>query len=102
MKDQTRRQFLRLATGATLSAPLLAVHVANAASMTPLSETEGMGKNLNYKKNAVEAVSITGYKKGSRCDNCLHYIADVKGCRIIPGSSVEPAGWCSVWAAKPQ
>jgi High potential iron-sulfur protein len=38
-------------------------------------------------------------KDGQRCDGCVHFVAPA-GCKLVEGK-VNPAGWCSLYAAKP-
>ncbi|WP_281649046.1 high-potential iron-sulfur protein [Parendozoicomonas sp. Alg238-R29] len=100
MSQQSRRQFLKLATGVVLI-PALNVESLQAADLAPLREDEPTAVALKYKKSAADAVNFPNFKAGSRCDNCMHYQDQTKGCNIFPGKSVEPGGWCAVWAAKP-
>lgn len=98
--EQSRRRFLKLASGVALI-PMLDVQKPFASDLVPLGEKEPTAVALKYKMTQEEASKMPGYKEGSRCDNCLHFQAGSKGCNIFPGKSVEPAGWCAVWAAKP-
>ncbi len=97
--SSSRRQFLKLAVGVSII-PLIGVQSAE-AQLVALEEADPQGKALQYKKSAADASSAPNYKAGSQCDNCLHFVAGTSGCNIFPGKSVEPKGWCAVWAAKP-
>ena len=103
--QHSRRRFLKLASGVALI-PLLDVQVLDVQALqanpalVPLKEDDPTAVALKYKKVAEDASKFPNYKAGSRCDNCLHFQDASNGCNIFPGKSVEPAGWCAVWAAK--
>ena len=98
--DKTRRKFLRLASGVALL-PLVNVQTVFAAELTPLSDKDPQAAALKYVTTQEKAAGMPGYKAGSRCDNCLHFVAATGGCNIFPGRSVAPEGWCAVWVLKP-
>lgn len=86
----SRRHFLKLASGAVLI-PLVNVESLQANELEPLSLSDPQGKALKYVK--------VSEKEGQWCSNCLHFKVETGGCNIFPGKSVEPKGWCAVWAS---
>ena len=101
MTESSRRQFLRLASGALLI-PLLPVQQLQAAPAPALQEDEALAKAFDYRKLAADAVKekLPGFVAGSQCDNCLHYTAGNQGCNLFRGKTVEPGGWCKAWIKK--
>lgn len=101
-KAKSRRQFLRMAA-ATALIPLLNIQArpAVAAPLPGLDESDPTAAALLYRKTQEEAKKVAGYKPGSQCQNCALYTAGNQGCKLFPGKSVEPEGWCKVWAPSP-
>ncbi|CAM3848795.1 high-potential iron-sulfur protein [Parendozoicomonas haliclonae] len=99
---KSRRQFLKLASGIALI-PLVNISSVSAEDkkLIPLMESDPQAQALKYVATQEKAQSMPGYKAGSKCDNCLHFVAGTNGCNIFPGRSVDPDGWCAVWAPKP-
>lgn len=79
------------------------------------SETEGIGKAMQYKHKA-KNVKNPMMKKGSNCMNCVQYNKCASGdtackplsaaalkkaqygpCGVFPGKVVDKDGWCMSW-----
>jgi hypothetical protein len=52
-------------------------------------------------KVAEEAAGHPAYEAGEHCANCALFQEANNGCALFPQNSVEPNGWCQVWAKKP-
>lgn len=101
MKTPNRRQFLQLGAVA-LAVPFVArwaVPEAQAQALPRLPLDHPQAKALAY----VEDASKTTHAKfvaGSNCANCQFFVPGTEACTPIPGFSVEPKGWCAIWAKK--
>ena len=106
----TRRHFLtKLAV--TIGTPtLLASHVFGQAPPPPakLEEADPMAVALGYKDSGskVDAVKYPQYKPEQKCNGCALYLGkpgDASGpCSAFGGKLVNSAGWCMVFAKKPE
>ena len=100
--DTSRRHFLKLAAASALIPLLdLSSRSAEADDLKPLNYSNPTAIGLAYKKTQQEAATVEGYQEGRQCDNCALYTDKNQGCQLFPGYSVEPAGWCKAWVAKP-
>jgi hypothetical protein len=93
-----RRDFMKLSgVGAGLALiPVSNISFAEAPAM--VSPEDAQAKALGYVEQSVTA--------GQTCANCVQAKGDLKaahvGCNLFPGKEVKSAGWCKVWAARPQ
>ena len=101
----TRRNFLKIAAGAAVTAATLS-RVAQAADAPHVAENDPMATGLGYKEDAskVDAAKFAMYKKGQDCGNCKFFQGPAKGgyapCQIFSGKAVNEEGWCSAYNAK--
>jgi hypothetical protein len=83
----SRRSLLRNAAFAAGGAAILGTavrpHRADAAS-------KATQKAVAYQETPKDA---------QRCDNCLHF-EPASSCKVVEGT-INPAGWCKVYAKKP-
>lgn len=101
MTDQSRRKFVRCSLLSLAALPLGASILSRralAADLPRLDAADAQAQALNYVEDASQASDHPSYQDGSRCENCLHFKADIEGCALFPENSVEPAGWCMSWA----
>ncbi|WP_027967728.1 high-potential iron-sulfur protein [Halomonas halocynthiae] len=104
MTNNSRRTFMRNSLLGLAALPLgagLLSRNALAAELPPLDTESAQAKALNYVKDASEAADHPAFEEGEHCENCMFYTADTQGCQLFPQNSVEPAGWCQSWTAKP-
>jgi High potential iron-sulfur protein len=106
----TRRNFiLKLAVSA--AAPLaLASRVCGQAPPPPakLEETDPMAMALGYKEDSTKAdgAKYPNHKPEQICSGCVLYQGkpgEANGpCGAVGGKIVMAAGWCSIYAKKPE
>lgn len=92
MKQQDRRQFLKLG-GAALAVLPIVSFTGNAGAAT----NAAMRTSLKYKDTP---------EGDKNCTNCLHFVpgktpTDKGGCKLIAGDTeIAPKGYCTAWAKK--
>ena len=79
--------------------------VSNAQEMTPLTESDPLARGLDYHSDAktVDVREYPEYEATQSCSACLHFQAGtgpVHGCKLAPGRSISPGGWCKLWTAR--
>ena len=105
----TRRVFLR---NAAVAFPVGAIVLEGTASAQDLPHVElddPTAKALLYvhdAKNVDKSNPLAArYEEGQDCANCVQLQgeagAEWRPCALFPGKLVAAAGWCSVWAKKP-
>lgn len=98
--DKAKRQMLKRGLFGLALLPMgmgvLAPQVM-ASSLPRISVDHPQAKALNYVEVAADAAGHPKFAEGQYCDNCVLWIADVEGCRLVPGFSFEPKGWCNAW-----
>jgi hypothetical protein len=110
--ELSRRSLVRnLLTGA-LSLPAAILALPGRAATTgpaPLVDpNDPTAKALGFVRDAakVDVKSSPSYKPGQHCASCVQYqgkTGDTQGgCNLFPGKQVQAAGWCKVWAQKPE
>ena len=104
----SRRRFIKTATCAVASIPLLSVlgNATWAADLPPIPLDHPTAVALGYAEDAsaVDTGKYPKYAAGQTCDNCLQYKesdAEWGTCTILPGFLVTAKGWCNVWVATP-
>lgn len=113
---RARRDFLKLAAGATGSAASLAlipalVHAQEApaapagAELPHLAETDPTAQALGYKEDTakVDAAKFANHKPEQLCSNCNFFTAgsgDYGPCQLFPGKAVHTNGWCAGYVVK--
>jgi hypothetical protein len=104
-----RRNFLRqLAVSATIPVAVCSRAFGQAPPPAKLEETDPVAIALGYKEDTtkVDAAKYPMHKPEQRCDNCALYIGkagEASGpCGAFGGKLVTAAGWCQVWAKKPE
>lgn len=97
---EARRHFLKLAAGTAAAAVVGAgalPQLADAAALTPLSESDPLAKALHYTDDA-SSTTDPKHKKGDDCSNCMFYKGKAGAasgpCQIFPGHTVNAKGWC--------
>jgi hypothetical protein len=109
MSDQNlpRRTFLKGAFAALAAIPVVAaIAPAEAAAPAKLDPNSAQAKALGYVTDTtkVDDKARPSHKPDQKCNNCAQFQGKatdaVGGCNIFPGTQVEGAGWCSVWAKK--
>jgi hypothetical protein len=90
--DNSRRSWLKLASGTAVAAPLtFLVKSAWAA------QNDSMRKSLQYQPTP---------KDGKQCSGCVQFVpgktaADAGGCKIIAGDTeISPTGYCLAFVKK--
>lgn len=104
MANQSRRDFMRNSLLGMAALPLGAGILSKSAfaqDLPRLDPESPEAQALNYVEEASEASDHPAYEEGEQCDNCMFWQADVEGCQLFPGNSVEPGGWCQSWVAVP-
>lgn len=102
MSTTERRRFLQLGALA-LAAPFaarLAIPAAQAQPLPRLPLDHPQAKALAYVADASKTTHAK-FIPGSNCANCRFFVPGTQACIPIPGFSVEPKGWCSIWVKKP-
>ena len=105
----TRRDFL---SKLAVSAAMPAIWCGHAFAQAPpppvkLTEADPMAVALGYKEDTtkVDAAKYPLHKPEQKCNNCALYTGkagDATGpCAAFAGKLVTEAGWCQVWAKKP-
>ena len=104
----TRRHFLgKIAVSAALPAFWCGQAFAQTPPAGKLEETDPMATAIGYKKDTTKVVAskYPTHKADQKCNNCGLYQGkpgDANGaCLAVGGKLVAVAGWCSVWAKKP-
>jgi hypothetical protein len=95
----------RLLKGALLGIPgasVLLGRLSNAEELEPLSESDALARSLDYHADAktVDSREYPEYEVTQSCATCLHFqpaAGSVPGCKLVPGKSVSPGGWCKLW-----
>jgi hypothetical protein len=101
----TRRSFLKVATGAAIAAATFS-RAADAADAPHVPENDPMAVGLGYKEDAakVDGAKFATYKKGQTCGNCRFFQGPAKAgyapCQLFAGRAVNEKGWCSGYNAK--
>lgn len=86
----SRRDWLKVATGAAFAAPLVMF-----TRETLAAKNDALRTALKYADTTPQA--------GKTCANCVQFVPgktakDQGGCKILPGDTeIAPAGWCSAW-----
>lgn len=95
------RSLLAACTGglALLRSPVLRAQ-ANARPL--LRPDEPVAKAIGYVEVAakVDVAANPGYRRGQSCTTCVYVersTAKQRGCSLVPGRTVLPAGWCQRW-----
>lgn len=105
----TRRNFLsKLAVSAAMPAIWCGHAFAQVPPPVKLEETDPMAVALGYKEDTtkVDGKKYPLHKPAQKCESCALYQAklptDPTGpCAAFGGKLVTVAGWCSVYAKKP-
>lgn len=105
----SRRALVKTSLLAGLGIPALGLTMreAQAASLTPLEESDPLAKSLSFVKDAskVNASANPTYKSTQKCGNCAQFQGKpgdaTAPCTIFAGHTVPQGGWCKVWAQKP-
>ena len=86
---------MKTTTGSEVSRrSMLGLAAAALAALLPISAAA-------QQKIAQKMVQYQDKPKGPQeCDNCLQFIAP-HGCKLVDGT-INPKGWCQLYAAKPK
>lgn len=106
----SRRKFL--SNAAVVAVPLSAItfrKTAQAQELPPVALDDPTAQALYYLHDATQVDTsnpmAARYMPGQTCANCVQIQGndgdEWRPCALFPGKSVNAAGWCSVWAAKP-
>lgn len=96
---ESRRRFLKAAAGTAAVAVVaggMLPHLARAADLPHVSESDPTAKALGYVENASKTTD-NKHKAGDDCANCQFYTGGATGygpCQLFPGKSVNAKGWC--------
>lgn len=104
MANNSRRDFMRNSLLGLAALPLgagILSRNAFAQELPALDPDSDQAKALNYVKDTSDAADHPAHEEGEQCDNCMFFLEDNNGCQLFPQNSVEPAGWCQSWTAKP-
>lgn len=107
IKNQNRRSFVRMITGAALASPiLLNANFASAQAQEKLKEDDALAMALGYKEKTtdVDAEKFPSHTDEQVCTGCILYQGDDPewgGCGAFAGKLVAGPGWCQAYAAKP-
>ncbi len=98
MSDPTnRRRFLKFALyGLIAGGAVRHLPVAQAEEAAQLDPEDPQAKALGYVHESPDAEK--------NCANCMHIQAEEgewRPCALFPGKTVNEAGYCNVWVAKP-
>ena len=105
----SRRRFLRNAAVAFPIGVVVLESTASAQEIPHVALDDPTAKALLYvedvknidKTNALNAK----YEEGQSCANCIQLQGEAgaawRPCNLFPGKLVAAAGWCTVWAKKP-
>lgn len=105
----SRRSFLSTVAVAVPVSAVTISQTAHAQDLPPVELNDPTAQALYYLHDAtqVDTSNPQGarYMPGQTCSNCVQIQGDDgaewRPCALFPGKSVNAAGWCSVWAAKP-
>lgn len=106
----TRRRFLRNAAVAFPVGVVVLEGTATAQEVPHVALDDPTAKALAYVEDVknIDKTAIPGharYEEGQTCTNCLQLQGEAgaawRPCNLFPGKLVAAAGWCSVWAKKP-
>ncbi len=114
---RARRDFLKLAAGATGSAAALAlipalVRAQEAPAAAPagaelphLADTDPTAQALGYKEDTteVDTAKFPNHKPEQLCKNCNFFTAgsgEYGPCQLFPGKAVHANGWCAGYVVK--
>jgi hypothetical protein len=105
----SRRRFL---SNVAVAVPVTAISLqqtAQAQDLPPVALDDPTALALYYKHDVADIDTsnpqAARYMPGQTCANCVQIQGNEgdewRPCPLFPGKSVNAAGWCSVWAAKP-
>jgi hypothetical protein len=111
--DQAKLSRRRLLRNAAVAFPVGVIVFESAAAQAPdvphVALDDPTAKALGYVHDA-KTVDKTNplnqrYEEGQTCANCVQLQgeagAEWRPCTLFPGKLVAAAGWCTVWAKKP-
>lgn len=105
----SRRKFL---SHAVVAVPVTAItlrQTAQAQDLPQVALDDPTAQALLYVHDAANVDTsnplAARFEEGQNCANCVQIQgeegAEWRPCNLFPGKSVNAAGWCSAWAAKP-
>jgi len=105
----SRRVFLRNAAVAFPIGAIVLERTASAQDLPHVELDDPTAKALLYVHDAKNVDTsnplAARYEEGQHCANCVQIQgedgAEWRPCALFPGKLVAAAGWCSVWAKKP-
>lgn len=101
-----RRRFLHLAAASMTTVSLGSLlGTGSAVAADKLAVTDPTAVALAYVEKA-ETSKDPAYKKGSKCETCVLYVAAQAAggyapCGAVGGKLVAGAGWCKAYSPKP-
>jgi hypothetical protein len=100
-----RRTLLKTVLLGISSVPVMLGRLGNAQELTPLTASDSLGRSLDYHSDAktVDVREYPEYEAAQSCATCLHFqagVGSVHGCKLAPGRSVSPGGWCKLWTPR--
>jgi hypothetical protein len=105
----SRRKFLGSLVVALPATAATLQRTARAQSLPHVDPADPTAQALHYVEDATRVdkanPQAAQYMPGQTCANCTH-IQGADGdawrpCALFPGKSVNAAGWCMAWVAKP-
>lgn len=105
----SRRRFI---SNVAVAVPVTAItfrQAAHAQDLPPVELDDPTARALLYVHDAANVDTSNAlaarYEAGQTCANCVQIQgeegAEWRPCALFPGKSVNAAGWCTAWVAKP-